>query len=231
VRRGKYAQEVLILRNLKLVEHFARRFRRAGIPSMDVEDLAHEGVFGLMHAIEKFDLDRGFRLSTYATWWIKQSITRAIANDRNLIRLPVHAFNALARATALEREALDRGESLSDAFVTSQIDITLANLTQLRLAGTDPLWLDDLLVDEWDVVDDDQIEVLVGRIDDHHLLDRVLRVLDGLGYRYRRIIEMRFGLLDGIEMTLEQTGQDIGVTRERVRQLQSRIMDELRGQL
>ncbi|MGH3011096.1 MAG: sigma-70 family RNA polymerase sigma factor [Gaiellaceae bacterium] len=227
----EWAKRRLVECNLRLVMSITRNYVNSGVPLLD---LIQEGNLGLMRAVEKFDYRRGFKLSTYATWWIRQSVTRAIADQGRTIRLPVHVVDQVRRAKRARRvlvQKLNRDPLPQEIAAESGID--LERVIELFDLVEDPVSLDtpvgdgeslysDLLEDEnADHPDDALAEVLCGVE-----LDEALGSLDA---RMRHVVELRFGLNGRLPQTLEEVGNELGVTRERVRQLESRALRELQS--
>lgn len=240
---GLHARKLLIESNLRLVFSIARHYQYSGVPLLD---LIQEGSIGLMRAVERFDVSLGNRFSTYATWLIRQSVTRAIANSGRIIRLPVHVVervNAMKRA-ALELEA--NGWVADTQALAAHLEISCTEVEWLRdglddAESLDALLMSDLVDGQLDPCEDegDPIEWSLGiyRHDDEVfesvrggcLKRDIAKVLDSLPRRDRMIIEMRFGIKDDLERTLEQVSDVFGVTRERIRQIESKALHRLRA--
>jgi RNA polymerase sigma factor (sigma-70 family) len=229
--RGLRARESFVRANLRLVVSVAKQYSGSGVPLVD---LIQEGNLGLMHAVEKFDWRLGFRFSTYATWWIRQSISRGIAMTRRTVRLPVHAHEALARVRAKRFDlqvALGRPPTVNE--LAAAVDLPVGNVERLLHFDAEDLSLFNTLdanTDQSyaDVVEDRSVEspceaairaLLVGDVE--QLLSRLLP-------REALVLRLRFGLDGAVERTLQQIADRLGVTRERVRQIEARAIEKLR---
>ncbi len=228
---GKDAGEDLTNSNLRLVVSIARKYQNRGLPMLD---LVQEGNLGLMRAVEKFDSHRGFKFSTYATWWVRQAVTRALADQGRTIRLPVHVVERLQQLGSAERELhrrLDR--DASPAEIADELGWTLESvevLLQQRQhtvsletpVGEEESTLEDFIQDTGGWATDEMAIRLVTR-------QNVVDALQDLPPRLRLVLTLRFGFFDDRPRTLEEVGQELGVTRERVRQLERQALDRLRG--
>jgi len=232
IKRGdKQAREQMITANLRLVVKIARDYEGLGMPILD---LINEGNIGLMKGVERFDPNKGAKLSTYASWWIKQSIKRSLANQSKTIRLPVHVVDKVAhiRRTELKlRELLDRDPT--DEEVAEDLGLKTRRVREYRDASRAPVSLDAPIGTE----ESDRISETVADVNAAAPFDRITResdtelmreVLATLTERERAILGMRFGLDDGEPKTLEQVGEHFKVTRERIRQIQEQALKELR---
>ena len=231
VYEGKIAREHLIQANLRLVVSIAKKYLGRG---MSFLDLIQEGNIGLMRAAEKFDYHRGFKFSTYATWWIRQAITRAIADQSRTIRLPVHVgetINRVMRTTNRLQQSMEHDPTADQ--VASELGIPPEKVRRALEVSRQTISLETPVGAEGDAVLGDFIEDKVGAppIDSaaqHILREQLEVVLQKLPERERRIIQLRYGLCDGQYRTLEEVGREFGITRERIRQIEARVLRKLR---
>ncbi|MEI6340197.1 MAG: RNA polymerase sigma factor RpoD/SigA, partial [Verrucomicrobiota bacterium] len=225
IKRGdQKARTEMVSANLRLVVKIARDYGNLGLPLLD---LISEGNIGLMKAVERFDPKKGGKLSTYAAWWIKQSIKRALANQSKTIRLPVHLVDKIAKVRRVSSQMTEElGREPTDEELAEEIGLSVSKVTQLKASAVRPASLDQPIGDDdstefgdlvGDVEADDPFEILR----DKDLREEVGGLMDILDDRERRIINSRFGLDGHKPRTLEEVGEKFGVTRERIRQLQN----------
>ena len=231
VREGNAARAALTDANLRLVVSVARRYSNRGVPLID---LIQEGNLGLLRAVEKFDWRRGFKFSTYATWWIRQAVSRAIADDARTIRIPVHLYdvvNRMARISAQLHQEL--GREPTEEEIGEALQLSAERVRELNQVLPQPISLDGYIGDDQDtrlsdVVADENAISLEFVAEQRLLADQIRDTLQTLTPRERKVIERRFGLGDDNDDTLTAIGREIGVTRERIRQIESTALRKLR---
>ena len=235
IKRGnKRAREKMITANLRLVVKIANDFSTFGLPLLD---LISEGNIGLMKAVERFDPKKGGKLSTYASWWIKQSIKRALANQSKTIRLPVHLVDKIGKIRRVAaRMTEELGREPTSEELAEELGLAVAKVSHLKNVAVRPASLDARInADDdtpfGDLVSDDKAEDPFAALRDKDLRDEIVELLEVLDARERRIIAYRFGLGGGRERTLEEVGKKFGVTRERIRQLQNIALLKMRKAL
>ena len=235
IKRGnKRAREQMIKANLRLVVKIANDFSTFGLPLLD---LISEGNIGLMKAVERFDPKKGGKLSTYASWWIKQSIKRALANQSKTIRLPVHLVDKIGKIRRVAaRMTEELGHEPTSEELADELGLAVAKVAHLKNVAVRPASLDarvnaDDETPFGDLVSDEKAEDPFAALRDKDLRDEIVELLDILDSRERRIIAYRFGLEGGRERTLEEVGKKFGVTRERIRQLQNMALLKMRKAL
>jgi len=235
IKRGdKEARARMVRSNLRLVVKIARDYSNFGLPLLD---LISEGNIGLMKAVERFDPKKGGKLSTYAAWWIKQSIKRALANQSKTIRLPVHLVDKIAKLRRVSNRMTEElGREPTDEELAEEVGMASSKVAALKSAAIRPTSLDQPLGDEdstalGDIIGDEEAQDPYEMLRDKDLRDEVGGLLDVLDERERKIINSRFGLDGQRTKTLEEVGVKFGVTRERIRQLQNIALRKLRKAL
>jgi RNA polymerase primary sigma factor len=231
VRDGQRAKNHLLEANLRLVVSVAKRYTGRGMPFLD---LIQEGNLGLIRAMEKFDYTRGYKFSTYATWWIRQAITRAMADQARTIRIPVHMNEMINTLGHLKRELLhDLGREPTPEELARAMDITPTKVLEIQHYAREPLSLDQTIGEEGDsqlgdFIHDSDAVVAIDAVSFTLLQEHLHAVLATLSEREASIIRLRFGFIDGRPRTLDEVGQVHGVTRERIRQIENKTMGKLR---
>jgi RNA polymerase sigma factor (sigma-70 family) len=231
VRRGTAAHDTFVLANLRLVVSIAKKYQASGVPLLD---LIQDGNVGLIHAVEKFDWRKGFKFSTYATWWIRQSISRGISNTARTIRLPVHADDRLAQLQRMRAELEAKlGRPATRAELAEALDLPEDKVAEVMIYALGPLSLseplgEDAATELGDLVEDrNQLSPCDAAVL-AMLPEEIASVLEALDERERTVISLRFGLDRGEPRTLEEVGEEFHLTRERIRQIEAKAMSKLR---